>query len=444
MNKPLQLSLILLLVSFQTFAQVKVEGIVSKNISGYNKGDTIELLGMRTNNLETQLLIATPTGTTRFVNSSKIEILDNDLGYWQLAWFKYRAADINKTGWNNSERAILSEEADEYFQNAYQNNIILENELLYDYIYQIILEIHPQALNKGFESYIKLVIIKSIEKESFVFDNGMIVLTTGLLAQLDSKAELVKILTNKVAHIVMEHNLVNLKQEIKAERSARAWSTIAAGVTAVAGTYNSIENDTYFDPSLVESAGIAAYFISKSIMESAGARYNMQQNMEAIKITDEFVREHQDISTRNEEQFFSYIAPVISLTSWQAYHMKNYRLSLELAKKLQQNQLAREDDYLLLSKLSRATSNSEEANINALNYLAIAQEMCDGQLIDLDKEAAILYLRLNDKENARRALNNYKNGLLRLSEDGASISQELNAIDQMLNYHNMALENEGE
>ncbi|MGM0582437.1 MAG: M48 family metalloprotease [Bacteroidota bacterium] len=439
MQRSIQLLLILLLISFQSFSQKKMEGVVIKNIIGYSVGDSLQILGMRQNDSnETQYLIQ-EYPNKRFVNEKRIELIDNDNDFWQNAWFKYRAADIVISGWDTNERSILNEEANEYFQNAYQSNIIFENELLYDYIYQIILDIHPLPLNKGLESYFKLVIIKSLDKENFTFDNGMIVLTTGLLAQMESKSDLVDVLINAIAHVTLEHNLINLKQEIRAEKRAQAWGTLAASVTAVAGAYGSIQNDTYFDPSLVADAGLATYFISKSIMESAGANYTIEQNSNVAELKREFFNKNYDFIIQNEEQFLSYMAPVISFTAWQAYHVKNYRFSKELVEKLKVNQLIREDEYLLLSKLSRATSNSEEANIKALDYLILAQEMSEVQLIDLDKEAALLYLRLNDKKNAEIALHNYKNGLMKLSENGTSISKELNEIEQMLHYHNLKI-----
>ncbi len=437
LNLTLLFILIPTLLSAQRPAQIQKEGVLVKNMSGFNTGDTIPILGL--NSTFNKYLIKDLYGN-RFVNINKIKLIEGYYDYWEDIWFKYRAADIVESGWDFQEREVLNDEANDYFQNALQSDIIFENGLLYDYLYQLILDIHPKALNKAKIGYFKVLIIKSADVESFVFDNGLMVMTTGLLASLDSKKELVELLTTHIAHIVLEDNLINLKQEIKAERRAAVFSGIATVATAAGSAYAAIEHDIYIDPYLPADIGLATYFLSKSLMESAGASYNQNQIILALSVSKNFLANNEDLSWHNESAFNAYMAPAISFTAWQAYHMKNYSQSILLTEKLHSMQLALEDDYLLYSKLLRSTSNTEESNLKALEFLTSAQKMSKSLLIDLDKEAALIYLRLGDKENAEIALNNYKKGLELLSKKGMTTEKEINDINQIAYYHKLDLD----
>ncbi len=444
MKKFLYLLLLYFTLSINSYAQEfsnpTKRAILIKNTSSFNVGDTLKIFGVKTSDYGSKQFLIKDIYGTRYLKENKVRLLDDDHSFWENVWFTNRAADITESGKDVNERAILSEEAYDYFQNAVQSDIVFENELLYDYIYQIILDIHPQPIIKANRSYFKVLIIKSTDAESFTFDNGLVVITTGLLANLNSKKDLVELLAMHVAHTVLEHNLINLKQEIKAERRAAVFSGIAAATTAVAGAYAAIEHDIYIDPYLPADIGLATYFISKSLMESAGASYNQSQIMNAKKITSQFLAEHEDLTWHNELEFDAYMAPATSFTAWQEYYMKNYSQSLYYTEKLHQKQLAIEDNYLLFSKLLRNTSNSEASNLLALQYLTIAQDMSKNLLIDLDKEAALIYLRLDDKENAKIALNNYKKGLELLSEKGIPIEKEMNNINQIVYYHKLDLD----
>ncbi len=418
-------------------AQFQKQGIAVKNVSNFKVGDTVQVLGIHANN--NKYLIKDMYGKS-FVNPNRIELIQSDkVDYWEELWFKNRAADIASSGWDNEVRDILNEEANEYYQNALQSNIVYEEELLNDYLSQIILDIHPKPLNKGMHKHFKLVIIKSAIAESFTFENGMIILTSGLLSNLESKSDLVHLLTTHIAHLVLEHNLENLKKEIKSENRAIIFSNLATVVAAAGSAYAAIEHDIYLDPYLPQDVGLATYFVSKSLMSSAGANYSHIQVNKAWEAKKNFLIDSEDLTWHNEPEFHAYMAPVISLTAWQEYHMKNYSRSISLVEKLHKNQLAMEEDYLLFSKLLRNTSNSEQSNLKALEYLVIAQKMSKTLLIDLDKEAALIYLRMKDKENAEIALKNYKSGLNDLNKKGIDISKELATVNQLAHHHQLSL-----
>lgn len=59
-------------------------------------------------------------------------------------------------------------------------------------------------------------------------------MTTGMLARTRSEQELLAILAEHTAHVVLDHNLMNLTIEIRNERSAEFWTAFAAIASSVA------------------------------------------------------------------------------------------------------------------------------------------------------------------------------------------------------------------
>jgi hypothetical protein len=307
---------------------------------------------------------------------------------------------------------------------------------MYDYLYQLIHLIHPEPLIRQQETHFRVVVIKSTEQEIFAFNDGMIVMSTGLLASFTEPQQLVDALVMQIAHVVLEHNLINLLSELRSERRAQMWAGFASITTAVAGAYGSIQHNNYYDPYLAIDAGNAAYFISKSFQANVGASYSAIQNLNVLNARKKYLQNQFKSDRLNNDQFSAYLAPAVTFTAWQAYHQKNYTLSKELCHYLVENGLAGEYDYLLFSKVIRATSFSDEDNQRALGYIKSALALNAG-LIDLDKEAGLIYLRLNDKKRALQAFDRYKSGVSELVKEGFDLLAELNFVNQTIQYHKL-------
>ena len=438
--KKLVLTTLLLSFLSSSFSQVVLQGIAIKNLHSYQKGDTINVHGVKANFSSTinQYLIKEGTEDI-IVAEDKLALIDTNISYWKKLWFKTHGVNFQKKGWEQDKRTVLSDAAREYYFQAVNNDLIFEDDLLYDYIHQLLLKIHPDRLIRPNFTRFSVVIIKSNQADYFSFDNGNIFLTTGLLAKTESEKELVEILTECVAHVVLEHNMYNLKELIKNERTAQLWGTFATIASTAATVANNNRNLTVHSFGESLDFGLATYILSKTILGTVGSDYTQDQNLEAITIAKEYINKKWSSNYIPDDQFFKEISSVVSYVAWQEYFVMNYDYALILSNKILQQKMAMEADYLLLSKLYRATSNSEKTNLEALQFLKEAKQINNSGLIELFKEAGILYIRLNDKVGARQSFVMYRNSLLDLEKSGVDISNELEFINRTLFKHGLQI-----
>lgn len=439
MKKILLIALLFSIINPILYAQLTIQGILLKKNQFYEKGDTVKVFGSRVSvgSGKKQYLIATRHENV-FVNTHKVHLLDSAVDYWAKAWFENRGVEVKQSSSGLERREVLAREALEYYAQAKGNNLIYEDEVLYDYIYQLLLKIHPDKLVKPEANNLGLIIIKSNTLDYFSFDNGFIIITTGLLAGIKEEKELIKILSNCIAHLVLEHNLINLNKKLKAERRAEVWATfttIASSVAMINSNQRRGANYTVYD---ALDVGLSMHFLSSAIQESIGADYSVLQAKKAEEISNGF-RAQFVYEALPDETFINKISGVISYTAWQSYNVMNYDYAIELISRIQALNLVTERDYLLLSKLYRATSNSEKSNLKALGFIQKGKNMGFTNLIDFDKEAGLLYLRLNDKGKAKRAFLDYKSSLLNLAKQDFDVAFDLEFVNQVL-YKNKMLD----
>ncbi|MBS9523128.1 hypothetical protein KIH41_05390 [Litoribacter ruber] len=421
-----------------SIAQLAAWGIVKGEVLPYRTGDTIPVYGMKEmNKKKYQYFIQGENQVFHFVSQDRVELLPTSFNYWESVWFANRAADIKKDGWDRDLRDELNEDAIEYYSNAKKNDMLFEDDMLTDYLYQIVYNVFPEDLIKHRNRNLSVVVVKSTTPESFSFDNGMIVLTTAELAQMENEEQLVKLLTERVSNVVLEHNLLNTKKAIRAERRANMWGNLFTVASAATMAYTNNRYGTYFDAYDALDMGISAQFISGSILQSIGAKYSSEQYQLASSIADQYLQQHPGKFDNEKEAFLANISGAISYTAWQEYHLKNYDYALSLVDRLYVNHLATEEDFLLLSKVYRKTINTEEGNNLALGYLKEAQKLAITPMIEIDKEAGLLYLRQNDKENAKKSFQAYRDNLIKLQEKGNNVNSELKSINQIMFKHRL-------
>ena len=437
MKKIYVLLLVILLINPLAQAQKFSTGKIVKPLPPFEMGDTIPVYGMKLTNSNKVQYFVPGTEGPRFVTEDRIQLLSNNYKFWEQIWFEYRGADFRKSGWEKGNRQLLYDDAIEYFQQAKNNQLIFEDDLLTDYLYQLVFRIFPETLIKDRVSNFSIVIIKSLEANSFAFDNGMIVLTTAQIAQTNSEKDLIQILTNRVANVVLEHNLLNLRQQQKAERRAIMWGNLVTIASSAAMIHSNVKYGTTFDYYNALDLGISAHFISGAILENIGAKYSQEQTLEAFNVANRYLTSEFIAEESSPEEYLATISGTISYNAWQEYHLKNYEYSLSLVDKLYKENLATEEDYLLLSHIFRKTSNTEESNLLALDFLKKAEKLSITKMALLDKEAGMLYLRLKDRQNAKIAFNKYRQNLMELEQAGHDVTQELKSINQLMFKHRL-------
>ena len=374
MKKVLVVSLLFSLLSPMLHAQITMQGIALKKGRNHKKGDTLKIYGLRI--APPNLYYLAGTDDPLFTSKTKIELLDKPMHFWEKIWFENRGADVKTNGWDTAKRNALVDKAIEYYANAKDDDLVYEDIVLYDYVYQLLLEIHPTALIKPDDKNLSLIILKSNEKKATAFTNGFIVLTTGMLANTKNEETLIAVLSHCVAQIVLEGKLANYEESSLTFRSAK---------------------------------GISRMFNTKF--------------------------DHKNLP---DDIFKSKISGAISYSAWQEFNAMNYGKSIKLLSKIKTLDLMTARDYLLLAQLYRLTSNSPTSNREALGFIEKGKILSFTTIINFDKEAGLLYLRLNNKEKAKEAFLQYKNGLLDMRKQGENVAFDLESINQIL-YKNRML-----
>lgn len=370
MNKLLLLVFLFSLSFTSISAQVILKGVMLEKTSDHEKGDTVKLYGSRLNKGNGKYQYY--TGPLTYVYKDKVKLLDTNINFWKQLWFDYRGGDVIKNGRKARKLKFLSDTAAIYMVDLIDNDLIYEDEYLYDYLYHLILKIHPEPLIKSKPENFKIVIEKSNKFKFQTFDNGLIILSTTLLTATKSEKDLMAILTKCVASIVLDY-----------------------------------------------------HYVSHGRLQGSQTVVSLSQAM--TKAATMFMKSLEGYPFLSPKKYARKMAKIMSFSAWQEYNDMNFSNARAIVQKLDTFHLCTEKDYLLYSKITRATTSSREATIKALGFIDKAKKLGVSNLIDLEKEAGILYLRLEDRENAKIAFENYKKGLEEMEKLGFDMSEEMEA-----------------
>ena len=410
MYRLISAGLLILLIQGNFFAQQQIQGVVIKKTDQYKSGDTINIYGYKQYSGGEAYLIQSRHGD-KYVSSGKIRLLDENMGYWQRAWLENQASHIRSSGWQSDLRMALKDDFYEYASQMEINGLVFRDEYLEDYLKQLVYILHPEALLKAEPARLNILMIRANKPEIFVFDNGSIIITTGQIAKTNSEKELLALLANQTAHVVLDHNLMNLNYEIHSQRSAEFWSTFATIASAVAMEFTNFRYGTNFNVGDVVLTGLTAVAISDAIMQSAGADFSHEQRQQAQILSREFIsimENSEGFEYLPEKEYMINISSVLSLTAWQEYHHHNYDRAMFYMDRVFSLDIANEEDYLLRAKLTRTLSNSYESNLEALQLINTALAMNDFDFVDALAEKGLILIRLDEVGLAREIFVEYK------------------------------------
>lgn len=193
--------------------------------------------------------------------------------------------NLTKNGSQYQLRTELEEEAQEFLYYLNQQNGILSDLYLENYIYSLIYKILPIPFVPMRTGQIHVVIEKNTSLNAGIYPNGTLCITTGLLSALQSEAELVSVLAHEIAHFVLDHCIVNINKDITRKKRAEFWSTIATGAVAaaeVAGSYVAAKKGNYYIPGTATwGAELISMAVAQSVITRLGMKYDLQQETEA-------------------------------------------------------------------------------------------------------------------------------------------------------------------
>jgi hypothetical protein len=252
--------------------------------------------------------------------------------------------------------------------------------------------------------------MKSDEIKSVSFDNGTIVVTTGLLANTKNEQELVKILSREISRIVLDFNYQNIQRQIKSQSLSNFLTILSELASSTLVSNNDNDNQFTFDKAIAVNS--SANLLSYNILDSQGAIYSEDQEKKSDQLVNNYMSEcYNKLIHKSPDDYNRIISKVLTFSAWQNFYSLKYREALEKLNRLGNAGCAEENDYLLMAKIFRTIYNTEESNYEALNFIKTAKKIGIVNLLDLSKEEGLLYLRLNDIPNAGIALEEYKKGL---------------------------------
>lgn len=413
----LSLFLILALLGWNAQSQTR-KAIILKNRFGHKAGDTIELKG-HFPSFESfpEKYYVWDGYNYRRAKPSLFHVIDSSSNFWDNIWYLYRSGEITRKGWGESLRRQLQEDRRVITEQFDRDHLLFEDDLLKDYLYQLVRTICPMPLHKGFQTDFKIYVLKSTEPKSFSFDDGTIVISTAKLIQLSNEKELVKTLADEVGNIVLDHQYKNLRRNVNARNGAAVFTALVGVTTTALAIENEAKGKNTFTMDDARALTAATAIITDISLENMGVNPTWEQLSQTAVISRKYMRENDSLwKDENTLSFMKRIAGVYTYSAYQEYYKSNFNGALSLVNKLDNSNLASQDDYLLKAKLYRILYATDESNYEALKYLKLAKDAAPTKNVDIFKEEGLIYMRMNEDEKAVASLQEYKTGLQELGD----------------------------
>ncbi len=357
---------------------------------------------------------------------------------------------LKKFGPQTILRDESSDDALEYINKLTDANLIFDDPLLENYLYTLLHKI--RMTNNVFykNGNINVVVLKSTDLNASIYPDGTLLLTTGLLANLNSEAELAGVLAHEIAHYMLDHSIVNITLMNQRIKRAEFWAAIATGIVAAAEVVAASQSNYYYPVGAATAATSAiASTIANSIISRLGMEYNQEQELEADRLAVNLLKllnynenayatalsnlQNYQQTNGNYSYFFnssthpSLLSRIIKSgkvveikdlfykqqTSFaisnfavSEFFRRNFHASYKFAKQNIDNKVADDDDYTICSASLQIIKDTPESNKEAMDLLNKAYEINPNN-ININKYKCILYLRMKEYNKAKEALNEY-------------------------------------
>ena len=430
-------------------------------------------------------------GRERMISAFDLKHLDfqlNELsvdGVWYQQFLQSSAMDqLSKRGWDQEVRRELQEE----YLSFNETITLFDDPYLEDYLNQVRLRLFPKQPVEKHPSVMRIRVYESVEPGTFACANGDLFISTGLLATLQTKEELLAILAQEFAHIQFNHSVDNFRRNLTREARAAFWSgvlTVAAAVTETAVANQSIRNGTFSPVDLyafgafTESIALLSTAVAFQIANRLGMEYTPEQESEADQtaltlmlhlkadnqaLLNAYTRIYEAQKTSRtyrlqtqEERLYPHLyrqmldlgykkslqlpaadpayigatAMARRNTAWQEFLSGNYERTQQLLTTQLNADAAVLEDYMLQSVLLRQTSNDAGDMERAMLLLRKAEQEAYALSPEIHLEKAMVFMRLDEQEGARQELESYRNALKK-TDNGEGQADRMAWVTQML------------
>lgn len=360
----------------------------------------------------------------------KPDSLDKD-NFWLVEQL-LMAEEKDKLGDKNGLRKELIQEADQYLLELEKSNLFYDDASTEDYLQCALLDILPQNAQKENEVNIPMVrILKSSTPEIMMLANHTLLISTGMLAMLDSEDELYALLAREVTHYMADHALITVSKNITRAKRAAFWGNVLDGVAAATEQYL-YERYDYYEPGLVFATNdLVQALINQNIANRMGMDYSKEQENQAdeaanrylscvgrhpqalasayLKIRNHFQREkNNNILLPQDRDFLKRMRSIVSFEANMYDYNKMYNDSRRMATKNIDNQLACPDDYLLVARSLMKLSNTPESNEECWMNLVKADITAEVEDVNVTKMKILLKLRTNEQNEVVALVKRYQ------------------------------------
>jgi len=352
-------------------AQVCLKGVVLETDKTLRQGDTLTFCGAYENPKEKKLYYSREK-SGRMVPASHIQLIYDEVDFWELQQFYYTSYNISVKGWELDKRKQLEQETLNYMAKLESEKKIFHDKYAEDYLQQLIQQVHHPKIWKGRDQFLTVKILNTNQKVCYAFDNGIILMSSQLIADAKHESELVHILAEAVVHIILDSNLDHIDSE------------------------------------------------SGSELAQLGAIYSGYTKKRIQLIVDRFINTYENKGTsayRGDFEFVNAIAGVISYTAWQEYYSNHYQVAFDYLNRLGEYKIENSTDYLLKAKIFMKLTNTPETNQDVIRYLKKAASFNDQELPEIYSELGVALLREEQYGEARQYFLKYYELVLKMADE---------------------------
>lgn len=375
----------------------------------------------------------------------------NTKEFWQVKALQNEVYfNLAKNGFQYDLRKEAENDAIDYIGFLRKNNLIFNDFFIESYLYQLIYKIYPLQINDGRPGILNITIEKNAMPNAFVFPNGTLIVTTGLISCLNSEEELIAVLAHEVAHFVLDHSIININKAKARQRRAEFWSGVATTLAAGVDIYYASKNEYYSFGNFTYSVSVLSNTISELMLDRLGLMFSREQELLADKCAVDLLNfigiksgtlasaldkiknvyivngeysalssngTHPSINDRikaigspvkcESKNYDVIVSSVNQYNAFELYQKKLWDNSYLLCQRNINSGVATEDDYILSALINLNKYDSEDENLKTLKYIEKAKQVKVIPNINISKYEAVALMRLNRKQQAISSLEQY-------------------------------------
>ena len=377
---------------------------------------------------------------------------------WEIDLIKNKVyEELLLNGYRFDIRKELNQEATSFIKLLSERDQFFNDAYLEDYLYRILNKIHKGYLTDGRPGNISIRVIKDATPNAMALPNGCIILTTGLISCMNSESQLIGVIAHEVAHFIYDHHILSYLKEQARQKRAEFWTGVVAGLAVATDAYLASNNRNYSFGVLSNTAIVAATLISEAVVKRMGINYNHDQEFSAdilgknvlksLSIEDyamagalKLLKKHNYLSgdysaivggeshPSIENRIYAlggYYSDTVSSIKYDAdisfvntynaanlfYIKSDFMAALNLINRNITAKTGSAEDFLIKSRLIRRLGDTRESNVEALDLLNTSRQLMTEPSFWLEKDEALIQLRLNEKVKSVSCLNRYHESL---------------------------------